>query len=86
MTAQQIAADAAAAALRAQIASRSTEQLCYDLAATEGLDITDPAVPMVRGWLMGELETRDADAFDAWVFSDETLPHRFYGVAPEQLV
>lgn len=87
MNAQQIAANAAAAALRAQIASRSTEQLCYDFAVTEAMDITDPAVPMVRGWLMDELEQRDADAFDAWVFSeDETLPHSFYGVAPEQLV
>lgn len=77
----------AATTLRARIAGRSTEQLCYDFAATESLDITDPAVPMVRGWLMDELEQRDADAFDAWVFSgDEVLPHRFYGVAPDQLV
>lgn len=69
-----------------RIAARSTEQLCYDFALTEGMPVTDPAVPMVRGWLMDELEQRDADAFDAWVFSDEDLPHSFFGVAPEQLV
>lgn len=79
------ATDAKASMLK-QIAGRSTEQLCYDFAATETMDITDTAVPMVRGWLMDELETRDADAFDAWVFSDETFPHAFYGVAPQQLV
>ena len=77
---------AAKTALLNRIATRSTEQLCYDFAATEGLDITDPAVPMVRGWLMNELEQRDADAFDTWVFSDADMPHRFYGVALEQLV
>lgn len=77
---------AAKTAILSQIASRSIEQLCYDLAATETQDITDPAVPMVRGWLMDELEQRNPDAFDAWVFSEEELPHRFYGVAPEQLI
>ena len=79
-------ATAAKAAILDQIAARSTEQLCYDFAATRGLDVTDPAVTMVRGWLMDELEQRDTDAFDAWVFSDEDFPHRFYGVAPTQLV
>lgn len=71
---------------RETIAARSTEQLCYDYAATEGMVMTDPAVPMVRGWLMDELEKRDAEAFDKWMFSDESLPHSFYGVAPAQLI
>ncbi|MFJ9771194.1 hypothetical protein ACIRVF_08115 [Kitasatospora sp. NPDC101157] len=84
-TAQQRAATAAAD-MRRKIAARSTEQLCYDLALTDGMPVTDPAVPMVRGWLMGELEQRDPVAFDAWVFSDENLPHRFFGIAPNQLV
>jgi hypothetical protein len=35
---------------------------------------------------MDELEKRDAEAFDAWMFSDESLPHSFYGVAPAQLI
>jgi hypothetical protein len=85
MTAQQSAAKAEAG-IRKQIAARSTEQLCYDFAATEGLPVTDPAVPMVRGWLMDELEQRDVNALDAWFESGEDLPHRFFGVAPEQLV
>ena len=85
MTAQQDAATAEAG-IRKQIATRSTEQLCYDFALTEGMPVTDGAIPKVRGWLMDELEQRDADAFDAWVFSDEDLPHRFFGAAPAQLV
>ncbi|WP_407992458.1 hypothetical protein [Kitasatospora sp. CMC57] len=76
----------AEAGIRTQIATRSTEQLCYDFAATEGLSVADPAVPMVRGWLMDELEQRDVDALDAWLESGEDLPHRFFGVAPEQFV
>lgn len=71
---------------RKTIAARSTEQLCWDFAMTEGQDMTDGAVPMVRGWLMDELENRDADAFDAWMFSDGNLPHSFFGVAPAQLI
>lgn len=85
MTAQQSAAKAEAD-IRARIVARSTEQLCYDFAATESLSVADPAVPMVRGWLMDELEQRDVDALDAWFESGEDLPHRFFGVAPEQLV
>jgi hypothetical protein len=85
MTAQQSAANAEAN-IRKQIAARSTEQLCYDFAMTEGMPVTDPSVPMVRGWLMDELEQRDVNAIDAWFESGEDLPHRFFGVAPEQLV
>jgi hypothetical protein len=65
---------------RAMIAARTTAQLCTDFALTETLPITDPATPKVRGWLMDELEKRDADAFDKWIWSDE-LPHAFFGVS-----
>lgn len=85
MTAQQSAANAEAG-IRKQIATRSTGQLCYDFALTEGMPVADGAVPKVRGWLMDELEQRDVDALDAWFESGEDLPHRFFGVAPEQLV
>lgn len=85
MTAQQAAANAEAG-IRKQIATRTTEQLCWDFAMTEGLSVADPAVPKVRGWLIDELEQRDVDALDAWFASGEDLPHRFFGVAPEQLV
>lgn len=71
---------------RNTIAARSTEQLCYDFAATEATAGTSREIAMVRGWLMDELEKRDAEAFDAWMFSDENLPHGFYGVAPAQLI
>ena len=86
LTAAQSSAAKAEAGIRKQIATRSTEQLCYDFTLTEGMPVADGAIPKVRGWLMDELEQRDEDAFDAWVFSDEELPHRFFGVAPEQLV
>lgn len=71
---------------RKSVAARATEQLCYDFAATEATAGTSREIAMVRGWLMDELEKRDADAFDAWMFSDESLPHSFYGVAPAQLI
>lgn len=71
---------------RKSVAARSTEQLCYDFAATDPTAGTSREIAMVRGWLMDELEKRDADAFDAWMFSDENLPHSFYGVAPAQLI
>ena len=70
----------------AKIAARSTEQLCYDFAATEVHAGASREIAMVRGWLMDELEKRNAEAFDAWMFSDESLPHAFYGVAPDQLI
>jgi hypothetical protein len=71
---------------RKSIAARSTEQLCYDFNATESQAGASREIAMVRGWLMDELEKRDAEAFDAWMFSDESLPHSFYGVAPAQLI
>lgn len=72
---------------RKSVAARSTEQLCYDFAATEieAQAGVSRELAMVRGWLIDELEKRDAAAFDAWIFSDEELPHSFYGVAPSQL-
>jgi len=70
----------------AKVAARSTEQLCYDFAATEVQAGASREIAMVRGWLMDELEKRDPEAFDAWMFSDESLPHSFYGVAPGQLI
>jgi len=71
---------------RKSVAARSTEQLCYDFAATEAQAGASREIAMVRGWLMDELEKRDADAFDAWMFSDEDLPHSFYGFAPSQTI
>lgn len=33
--------------------------------------INDPEIPTVRGWLMDELESRNPEAFNAWLDQDE---------------
>jgi hypothetical protein len=33
--------------------------------------INDPEIPTVRGWLMEELESRNPEAFNAWLDQDE---------------
>lgn len=38
-------------------------------------------MPMVRGWIMDELQSRDPEAFDAWIESDlddDALPQFFH--------
>lgn len=57
---------------RAIIANRSTDQLCEMFEATNNTDrekILEQA--MVRGWIMDELEKRDAEAFERWINSDD---------------
>ena len=34
-------------------------------------DVDNPEIPTVRGWLMDELESRNPEAFDKWLDSDE---------------
>lgn len=34
-------------------------------------NINDPEIPTVRGWLMDELESRNPEAFNAWIDQDE---------------
>lgn len=55
---------------------RSTTELVGDFEATE--KVNDPSIYMVRGWLMDELESRDAEAFEAWIDSDKESPRTFY--------
>ena len=53
---------------RAIIANRSTAQLCEMFEATNCTskeNLLEEA--MVRGWIMDELEKRDAEAFDSWI-------------------
>jgi len=70
------------AAGRAKVAAQSTELLCLSFLLTEAKAGRDRAVSMVRGWIMDELETRDPEAFGAWMDDfDSPLPHSFYGVA-----
>lgn len=81
MTPQKRAVEAHAAG-REMTSARTTVQLCDALALSaetlkEGFD---PAVPVVRGWIMAELERRDPAAYEAWLWSDDDAPHAFYGV------
>jgi hypothetical protein len=61
---------------RKLIASRSTENLIKDFELTETNN--DPYIPTVRGWIMDELEKRDAEAFEKWIDSDDASPRNFY--------
>lgn len=37
--------------------------------------ISDPEIATVRGWLMDELESRNPEAFNAWLDLDEPHDH-----------
>ena len=58
------------------IAAQSTEFLVDAFDATEADHSPDSAT--ARGWIMDELERRDAAAFDAWLEANEGSPRRFY--------
>lgn len=58
------------------IAHRPMKQLIEDFEMTETNN--DPYIYMVRGWIMDELESRDAEAFDKWIDSNEESPRKFY--------
>lgn len=47
----------------------STKQLITIFILTGRIE--DPDIPMVRGWIMDELEKRDPEAFDSWIGQDE---------------
>ena len=56
---------------RAIIANRSTTQLCElfeETTKTAGCTIEEATV---RGWIMDELEKRDAEAFNRWLDCEE---------------
>ena len=56
---------------RRLIASQSTVDIIRDFELTEQM-------PMIRGWYMDELKSRDAEAFDKWLDSTEESPRKFY--------
>lgn len=60
--------------------SSSTEKLLDLWEATDALDINKPEVPVVRGWLMDEIERRNPEGFDAWIEQDapEDLELRWF--------
>ena len=61
---------------RAIIAAQNTDRLIDQFELTEV--VNDPSVYAVRGWLMDELQARDAVAFDRWIDSMEDSPRSFF--------
>ena len=59
------------------IAKLSTAEVVKQFELTEAMDTTIQ-VTTVRGWLMDELEKRDADAFDRWMDSEDDSPRAFF--------
>ena len=66
--------------LNNKVAGLTTAQLCEAFELTNGSE--DLAIPVVRGALMNELESRDPVAFEAWmlseVVSDMDKPSKFF--------
>jgi len=52
------------------ISHRSTANLIDDFILTSAVD--DANIPTVRGWIMDELESRNPEAFAAWI--DQNVP------------
>ena len=69
--------EAATAAAKAKLSARKTADLIRDFELTEAMPMT-PELPVVRGWIMEELESRNPDAFWAWVESDSDSPRAFF--------
>ncbi len=53
----------------AHVKNASTKQLLELWDLTERMK-RSPELPIVRGWLMDELEARDPEGFDAWMDDD----------------
>ena len=54
----------------AHVKNASTKQLLELWELTESME-RSPELPVVRGWLMDELEARDPEGFDAWMDSED---------------
>lgn len=59
-----------------KIRSLSTDQLIDAFEATDSRN--DAEIPVVRGWIMDELETRNAQAFEAWLEANTGSPRNFF--------
>ncbi len=64
---------------REMIRQRTTYQLVADFEQSEKTQMTDE-LPIVRGWLMDELEKRNPAAFACWLESNEISPRKFFCV------
>jgi hypothetical protein len=56
--------------------NRSMARLIEDFEATEGNQ--DENIPMVRSFLMDELEARNPSGFEAWLDSTAVSPRSFF--------
>ena len=56
---------------RAKVAARRTCDLVNDFILTGR--IADPNIPMVRGWIMDELEKRNPAAFESWLDDERNM-------------
>ena len=61
---------------RERVHSLTTKEIIIQFEMTE--TINNEYIPTVRGWYMDELESRDAEAFDRWMDSEEDSPRKFY--------
>lgn len=62
---------------RQAIARLSTKEVVEQFEITEGMNIS-MAVITLRGWLMDELEARDAEAYDKWIDGDIKSPREYF--------
>lgn len=61
----------AEARAKAMIKAKTTRQLIDTFVLTHNNN--DPNIYTVRGWLMDELESRNPEAFEAWLLSDDSF-------------
>lgn len=61
---------------QAIIKNLTTEEIVKQFEMTETMN--DPHIPTVRGWYMDELKSRNPEAFDNWMESEEDSPRKFY--------
>ena len=55
------------------VSNRTTNELIELFEETEKMEITNE-LATVRGWIMDELETRNAEAFEKWIDNCEIEP------------
>lgn len=63
---------------RRMLEGRSMSQLLNDWDTLDAMPISEE-VAIGRGWIMDELERRDANAFDAWIDAYDASPRQYFG-------
>ncbi len=63
---------------RRMLEGRSMLQLLNDWDTLDAMPINED-VAIARGWLMDELERRNANAFDAWIDDYDASPRKYFG-------